>query len=94
MSRKKQENNKTDAVLYLRVSTEEQVDNYSLDTQEDICRKEATRRGLKIVETFREEGKSAKNIEGRPALKKLFGIQQKEQKNFRCSACLSSGSFV
>ena len=27
------------AVIYLRVSTEEQVDNFSLDTQEDICRK-------------------------------------------------------
>ena len=25
------------AVLYLRVSTEEQVDNFSLDTQEEIC---------------------------------------------------------
>ena len=80
MSRKKQENNKTDAVLYLRVSTEEQVDNYSLDTQEDICRKEATRRGLKIVETFREEGKSAKNIEGRPALKKLLVYSRKNKK--------------
>ena len=33
------------AVLYLRVSTEEQVDNFSLDTQEEICRKEAEKRG-------------------------------------------------
>jgi len=29
------------AVVYLRVSTEEQVDNFSLDTQEEICRREA-----------------------------------------------------
>ena len=27
------------AIIYLRVSTEEQVDNFSLDTQEGICRK-------------------------------------------------------
>src|SRR5579872_6222383 len=60
------------AVLYLRVSTEEQVDNFSLDTQEDICRKEAEKRGYTIVETFREEGRSAKSISGRPVLINLL----------------------
>lgn len=56
------------AVVYLRVSTEEQVDNYSLDTQADICRKEAERRNLQISEVFREEGRSAKTIRERPTL--------------------------
>ena len=37
------------AVIYLRVSTEEQVDNFSLGTQEEICRKEAVRRGFEII---------------------------------------------
>lgn len=60
------------AVLYLRVSSEEQVENFSLGTQEEICRKEAIRRGYEIVETFREEGRSAKNISGRPELLKLL----------------------
>lgn len=60
------------AVIYLRVSTEEQVDNFSLDTQEDICRKEATKRGYEVVEIFREEGKSAKTIIGRPVLINLI----------------------
>ena len=60
------------AVIYLRVSTEEQVDNYSLDTQEDICRKEALRRGYEIVMIFREEGRSAKTINGRPVLIQLI----------------------
>ena len=55
-------------VLYLRVSTEEQVDNFSLDTQGEICKKDAERRGYEIVETFREEGRSAKTITGRPVL--------------------------
>ncbi len=60
------------AVIYLRVSTEEQVDNYSLDTQDDICHKEALRRGYEIVMTFREEGRSAKTINGRPVLIQLI----------------------
>ncbi len=60
------------AVIYLRVSTEEQVDNYSLETQEDICRKEAIRRGYEIDMMFREEGRSAKNISGRPVLIQLI----------------------
>ena len=56
------------AVIYLRVSSEEQVENYSLDTQEDICRKEADKRGYQIVDVFSEEGKSAKTISGRTVL--------------------------
>ncbi len=60
------------AILYLRVSSEEQVENYSLGTQEEICRREAARRGYEIIETFREEGRSAKDIKGRPELLKLL----------------------
>jgi DNA invertase Pin-like site-specific DNA recombinase len=60
------------AVLYLRVSTEEQVDNFSLGTQDELCKKEAERRHLEIDKIFREEGKSAKNIVGRPVLIKLL----------------------
>lgn len=56
------------AIIYLRVSSEEQVENYSLGTQEKICSQEAERRGMKIIKIFREEGRSAKNITGRPVL--------------------------
>ncbi len=56
------------AVIYLRVSTEEQVENYSLGSQEEICKREAARRGYQIAEIFKEEGRSAKNISGRPIL--------------------------
>lgn len=63
---------KTKAVIYLRVSTEEQVDNYSLDTQSDICHKEAERRGLSVISVFREEGRSAKTISDRPTLIELL----------------------
>lgn len=67
------------AVIYLRVSTEEQVDNFSLDTQEDICRKEATKRGYEVIEIFREEGRSAKTIVGRPVLISLLEYCRKNK---------------
>ncbi|MES2970851.1 MAG: recombinase family protein [Patescibacteria group bacterium] len=69
------------AVIYLRVSTEEQVDNYSLDTQADLCRKEAERRGLTVMEIFREEGRSAKTIRERPTLIELLGYCRKNRKD-------------
>lgn len=68
------------AVIYVRVSTEEQVDNFSLGTQEEICRKEAEKRGYQIVEVFSEEGRSAKNISGRPV---LIGLLEYSRKNKR-----------
>lgn len=67
-------------VVYLRVSTEEQVDNYSLDTQQDICLKEAQRRGVEIVKIFREEGRSAKTIIGRPVLIELLEYCRKNKR--------------
>lgn len=68
------------AVIYLRVSSEEQVDNFSLSTQEDICRKEANKRGYEIIEVFREEGRSAKSITGRPVLINLLEYCRKNKK--------------
>ncbi len=70
------------AVLYLRVSTEEQVDNFSLDTQEEICRREAEKKGFEIIEIFREEGRSAKSIIGRPVLINLLEYARKNKKRF------------
>ena len=68
------------AVIYLRVSTEEQVDNFSLETQEKICTQEAERRGMEIVKIFKEEGRSAKNIIGRPVLIELLEYCRKNKK--------------
>lgn len=71
------------AVLYLRVSTDEQVDNFSLDTQEEICRREADRRGYEVVQVFREEGKSAKSIMGRPVLIQMLDHCKKHKKSIQ-----------
>jgi len=60
------------AVIYTRVSTEEQTKNYSLDSQEDICRDYALRNNLAVTKLFREEGASAKTVSGRPVLKELL----------------------
>ena len=68
------------AVIYLRVSTEEQVDNFSLGTQEEICKKEAARRGFEIIQVFREEGRSAKTISGRPVLIEMLEFCRKNKR--------------
>ncbi len=68
------------AVIYIRVSSEEQVENFSLGTQEELCRREAKYKGFEIVEVFREEGKSAKTITGRPVLLQMLDYCRKNKK--------------
>lgn len=71
---------KKKALVYIRVSSEEQVENYSLGTQEEICRRTARVKGLEVVEVFREEGRSAKTIMGRPELLRLLDYCRKNKK--------------
>src|SRR5688572_16861546 len=47
-------------VIYIRVSSDEQVQGTSLETQERICREYAERNDWEVKEVFVEEGKSAK----------------------------------
>lgn len=58
--------------LYLRVSTEMQVDGYSLEAQKSVLKKFAEREELQIIEYYEDAGKSGKSIEGRPAFKKML----------------------
>ena len=51
------------AVLYCRVSSDRQVENYSLETQEKICVEYAERNEFEVVEKFIEEGESAKTAD-------------------------------
>lgn len=48
------------AVIYCRVSTEEQVENFSLATQQNACRDYCARNSFDIDKIFVEEGESAK----------------------------------
>jgi site-specific DNA recombinase len=57
------------AILYVRVSTQLQVnDGVSLDVQERQLVTAAEFHGVTKWELVREEGRSGKNITGRPAL--------------------------
>lgn len=51
------------AVFYLRVSTEDQANRTSLETQEKVCREFAARQGLTLVEIFSDAGESAKTAD-------------------------------
>ena len=59
------------AVLYVRVSTADQVENFSLDTQLERVPPTASVRALEVDEIFREEGESAKTA-NRPSLKAML----------------------
>jgi len=48
------------AIIYCRVSSDEQVKGYSLKIQEDACRKKCEQEGWEIEKVFIEEGESAK----------------------------------
>ena len=52
--------------IYTRVSTSMQVDGYSLDAQKDKLRKYAEFQNMLVAGEYCDEGKSGKNIEGRP----------------------------
>lgn len=67
-------------VIYVRVSTEDQVKNFSLDSQREICEEQAERLGYSVVKIFREEGESAKTAD-RPELIKLLDYCKKNNKS-------------
>lgn len=59
-------------VLYPRVSTEMQVDGFSLDGQKNSLKRFADREEMEIIDIYEDAGKSGKSIEGRPAFKKML----------------------
>ena len=50
-------------IIYVRVSSEEQVKGTSLEHQDELCRSYCESKGIKIVGIFREEGASAKTAD-------------------------------
>ncbi len=58
------------AAQYVRMSTEHQ--QYSTENQGDKIREYAARRGIEIVRTYADEGKSGLRIDGREALQRLI----------------------
>lgn len=73
---------KAKAVIYIRVSSSRQVDNYSLDSQETACKEYCLRQfndNVPQERIFREEGESAKNA-NRTQLKKMLEYCVKHKK--------------
>src|SRR3989344_1629074 len=59
------------AIIYIRVSSSEQVAGTSLDDQEARCRKYCEERGFEVLRVFREEGASAKTADRKTLLEAM-----------------------
>ena len=65
------------AIIYIRVSSADQVENTSLENQEEACREWCEREGYAVAELFRDEGQSAKTAD-RPGLLRAVNYASKE----------------
>jgi site-specific DNA recombinase len=73
--------NEQRAVIYVRVSTKEQVDDgNSLSTQEKICREYCNRNHYEVADIFIEQGESAKTA-NRTELQRLFNYCSDSKNN-------------
>jgi hypothetical protein len=68
------------AAQYVRMSTEHQ--QYSTENQADALQLYAERRGIEIVRTYADEGRSGLRLAGRDALKQLIEDVQSGKANF------------
>ncbi len=68
------------AAQYVRMSTEHQ--QYSTENQGDKIKEYAARRGIEIIRTFADEGKSGLRIDGRQALQRLIHTVESGQADF------------
>ena len=71
---------KARAAEYVRMSTEHQ--RYSTENQAEAIRRYANKRGLKIVRTYADSGRSGLNIEGRDGLSQLILDIESGKANF------------
>lgn len=75
------------AVIYIRVSSREQVDEgNSLATQERLCREYAHKNGFVVAELFEEKGESAKTAL-RTELQRMFEYCAKKKNNITTVLC-------
>ena len=59
-------------VMYLRVSTDMQVEGYSLQAQQSAIERYANAYNIDIVDCYTDEGKSGKSIENRIKFQKML----------------------
>ncbi len=70
---------KTGAVVYCRVSTKDQANNFSLGTQEAECKSYCQKRGYAVLRVFVEPGESAKTTD-RPQFQQMLKYCSKNRK--------------
>lgn len=58
--------------IYTRVSTDKQVDGYSLDAQKDEIVRYVQYKNMHIEHEYTDEGKSGKSIQGRPGFQQMM----------------------
>lgn len=70
--------------IYTRVSTAIQVEGYSLDNQKRELEEFAARWGMHIMGSYSDEGKSGKDIKGRPGFQKMMNdiVSRKDNVSF------------
>jgi DNA invertase Pin-like site-specific DNA recombinase len=68
------------AAEYVRMSTEHQ--KYSTENQSEAIRTYAARRGMEIVRTYADAGKSGLRLDGRDALKRLLADVEEGESDF------------
>ena len=68
------------AAQYVRMSTDHQ--KYSTENQAEVLARYAAQRGIAIVRTYADEGKSGLRLDGRDALKQLIDDVQGKRTNF------------
>ena len=71
---------KKTGIIYCRVSSVEQVEGTSLESQERMCNEFAVRENIKILETFIEKGESAKTANRTEFNKAIIFCQKNKKK--------------
>ena len=69
------------AAQYVRMSTDHQ--KYSTENQAEALQRYAAQRGIEIVRTYADEGKSGLRLDGRDALKQLIEDVQSKKADFK-----------
>ena len=83
MKYSKQEKEREKAILYTRVSTDEQAEvGYSFANQEELLRKECARKGIQVVDHYIDDGYSATNFD-RPSFQQLLAYLKRHKKQIQ-----------
>lgn len=60
------------AVIYIRFSSKQQADSYSIEYQQEECLKYIEKKGYKFVKSYIDEAKTGKRTAGREALEQML----------------------